>query len=235
MVSSAAIHDNFILAALPGPFLARLVPLLEPISLPVRMVLHRSHGRIDHVYFPLSGIASSVAGTEDNRIEVGITGREGMTGLSVVLGMETSPQECFIQVAGEGVRLAADELVRAFDTDADVRKPILLYVSEFMLQIAHTALANGRYTVEERLARWLLLCQDRLDSDVVPLTHEFLSIMLGVRRPGVTIAVQNLESNRLIRAKRGGITVLDRTGLEEVAGDAYGVSEAEYASAMGQA
>ena len=104
-----------------------------------------------------------------------------------------------------------------------------------MVQTAETAYANAGFTMEARLARWILMTDDRLAREDLPLTHDFLSIMLGVRRPGVTIAVQNLESNRLIRAKRGGITVLDRTGLQEVAGDAYGLSEAEYASAMGQA
>ena len=197
---------------------------MEPVPLPVRTVLYKPHGRIDWVFFPLSGIASSVGGAPDNRIEVGITGREGMTGLSVVLGVETSPQDCFIQIAGDGLKIAAAELVEAFESEAAVRKPILLYANEFMLQIAHTAVANGRYKVEERLARWLLLCQDRLDSDIVPLTHEFLSVMLGVRRPGVTIALNTLAAANIISNDRARITIVDRSKLEDIAGEAYAPS-----------
>jgi CRP-like cAMP-binding protein len=191
-----------------------------PLSLPAKTVLYKRHGRIDFVFFPLSGLISSVAGASE-RIEVGLIGREGMTGLSAVLGVDTSPHECFVQISGEAIRISAPELMQAFEAEADLRKHILLYAREFMLQIAGTALANGKYTIEERLARWLLLCRDRLDGDEIPLTHDFISLLMGVTRPGVTIALNTLERANLVRSARGRITILDRAKLEEIAGEAY--------------
>lgn len=218
---SLSTHKNSILAAFPEAELTRLRPHLVPVPLPVRQVLHKPEGRIEFVYFPMSGIASSVAGEPESRIEVGLIGRDGMTGLSAVLGVDRSPHECFMQIAGDALRVPATELMQAFDAEPGVRKPILLYAAKFMHQIAQTALANGRHTIEERLARWLLMCQDRLDGDEIRLTHEFLSKMLGVTRPGVTIALNTLEAATVIRTHRGSITVLDRATLEEIAGAAY--------------
>ena len=190
---------------------------------------------IQHVTFPEHGIISILADTSEGRIEVGLLGPEGMAGLPVVLGIERSPHGYMVQAAGEALRIPAQDLRAALRQSPSLQAGLLRYAHALMVQTAETAYANAGFTIEARLARWILMTDDRLAREDLPLTHDFLSIMLGVRRPGVTIAVQNLESNRLIRAKRGGITVLDRTGLEEVAGDAYGASESEYASAMGQA
>src|SRR3954451_2014775 len=129
----------------------------------------------------------------------------------------------------------AQNLRTAMQRSPALHARLLRYAHARMVQTAQTAYANAGFTIEARLARWILMTDDRLEGDELPLTHDFLSMMLGVRRPGVTIAVQTLEGHKLIRAKRGGITVLDRVRLEEVADSAYGVSEAEYASVMGQA
>jgi CRP-like cAMP-binding protein len=155
-------------------------------------------------------------------------GREGMTGMSVILASEHSPNETFIQSAGEGWRIAADDLMAAMEKSTGLRTVFLRHVHAVMTQMAFTALSNGSYKIEERLARWLLMAQDRSDGPVVFLTHEFLSVMLGVRRPGVTAALGDLERLGVIAAQRGSVTVLNRGGLEDAANGGYGAPEAEY-------
>ena len=212
---------NRLLARLPETGLDRLRGHLEPVAMPVPKVLEAANEPITHVYFPSSAITSVVAGAGEERIEVGLIGRDGMTGVNVVLGADTTPHECFVQIGGDGYRIAVAELRSALEAEPGVRKHFLLYARSYMLQTAQTALANGRCTIEERLARWLLMSHDRLDGDDVRLTHEFLSLMLGVRRPGVTLALQSLEAADLIRNTRGCITIRDRAKLEEIAGRAY--------------
>jgi CRP-like cAMP-binding protein len=150
--------------------------------------------RVDHVYFPESGMASVVANGQQ-AIEIGIIGREGMTGPSVVMGnTDRVPHETYMQIAGHGQRIRADRLREAITTSSSLHQTLLAYVFSFMTQTTQTALANGRSKIEERLARWLLMARDRMDSDELPLTHEFLAIMLGVRRSGVTVALQELSA-----------------------------------------
>ena len=176
---------------------------------------------IRHIVFPLSGIVSLIAHEGEYQLEVGIVGREGMTGAPLVLGVDKSPQESFVQVAGEGVRISVAAFKRALAQRPTLRAPLLLYVHALLQQTAQTALANGRCTIEERLARWLLMVQDRVGGNDVPLTHEFLAIMLGVRRPGISVALQELERAGTIRNVRGLITIRDRHKLEDLAGGAY--------------
>jgi CRP-like cAMP-binding protein len=195
---------------------------LQDVDLPVRKILERAHRRIDSVYFPDSGFASVVAdGAGTSPIEVGIIGREGMTGLAVLLGSDLPKNETYIQVAGKGRRLKASVLRKAIDGHASLHRSMLHCVHDFLDQAAMTALANGRSTIEERLARWLLLADDRIDEPEIPLTHEFLALMLGVRRPGVTVAAQLLERDGFISRKRGSIVIRDRSGLEKLAGATY--------------
>jgi CRP-like cAMP-binding protein len=220
-LTSASTSQNQLLAALPEHCLSRLQPYLEPFSLPVREVLERPDEPISHVVFPLCGVSSIVAGTADDRVEVGMIGRDGMVGISVLHGVTASPYECFVQIAGHGLRMSTDRLEQALDEDRDLHRHLLHYAHSFMVQLSQTALANGRYTIDERLARWLVMSQDRLDGQDVPLTHEFLSLMLGVRRPGVTDALHRLEGAQLIRNSRGCVTILDRLRLIEIAGIAY--------------
>jgi CRP-like cAMP-binding protein len=195
---------------------------LEAVDLPVRKILERPRRRIDRVYFPESGFASVVAnGAGKKPIEVGIIGREGMTGLAVLLGTQPPQNETYMQVAGKGQRLKASVLRGALDQSASLHRSLLRYVNYFLGQSALTALANGRSTIEERLARWLLMADDRVDEDELPLTHEFLAMMLGVTRPGVTVAVQLLEHKGLIARKRSSIVILDRDALKKLSGTTY--------------
>jgi CRP-like cAMP-binding protein len=212
-----------------------LQPDLEPVALELRQWLIEAGEPIQQVYFPEHGIVSILADTSQGRIEVGLIGPEGMAGLPVVLGIERSPHGYMVQAAGEALRIPAQDLRTALRQSSSLQAGFLRYAYALMVQTAQTAYANAGFTIEARLARWILMTDDRLEGDELPLTHDFLSMMLGVHRPGVTLAVQSLEGNRMIRAARGRLTVLDRSGLEAVAGTAYGVPEAEYAMVMGQA
>jgi CRP-like cAMP-binding protein len=215
--------------------LALLSPRLERVQLAVKDRLELPSQPIENAYFFESGLSSVVAiGKGDKRIEVGITGREGMTALMVVHGNDQSPYETFVQIAGEAMRLSADDLRDAMATSPTLRNVLLHYAQAFLIQTAHTAVANGHAKLEERLARWLLMAHDRIDGDELPLRHEFLSLMLGVRRAGVTVALHELEGQGLIRANRARILVVDRQGLEQVAEGIYGVPEAEYERLMAQ-
>ena len=156
-----------------------------------------------------------------------------MVGVPVALGVRTTPFEFFVQHAGEGLRMPTHHLEEVMDERPSLHRRLLRYAQALNVQTSGTAFANAEHTVETRLARWLLMCHDRVDGDALSTTHEFLSLMLGVRRAGVTLALQALEGRRLISTKRGQVTVLDRAKLEEVAGDSYGVPEAEYARLIG--
>ena len=225
---------NRLLATLSPVDFSLLEPQLERVPLPVGVRLLEPNSPIEHVYFLEQGIASVVANTpQGRRIEAGIIGREGLTGIPALLGTDRTPHECFIQTAGEGVRIWADDLRRALAGSASLHQHLLQFVQAFMIQMGQTALSNGCHTLEQRLARWLLMCHDRVDGGDLSTTHEFLSLMLGVRRAGVTVALQVLEDRGLIATKRAQITVLDRAKLEAVAGDSYGVPEAEYARLFG--
>jgi len=198
-----------------------LEPHLEAIDLPVRKQLETRKRRIDQVYFMEAGFASVVAGSGERSIEVGIIGREGMTGLAVVLGHDRAQHATYIQVAGKGLRIGAAKLREANERSTTLHRAMLRYANAFLLQTTTTALANGRSKIEERLARWLLMADDRIDADELPLTHEFLSIMLGTHRPGVTIALQALETKGLINTRRGSITILNRKALERNSNGTY--------------
>jgi CRP-like cAMP-binding protein len=212
--------SNHILSRLSRADYRLLEPHLEAIDLPVRRQLEERNKRVEHVYFPESGFASVVANGERN-IEVGIIGREGMSGLSVVLGSDDRPaNETFIQSAGNGQRIAAGELRKAIGASVSLHQVMLRYAHTFLVQTSQTALANGRSKIEERLARWLLMAADRVEGELA-LTHEFLAIMLGVRRSGVTTALQELERTALIAHRRGFVTILDRKGLEEQSNGTY--------------
>jgi CRP-like cAMP-binding protein len=225
---------NRLLRTLSGDDLALLKPHLEFMSLERGDVLIQPNQPIAHVFFPEGSIGSVVANTpEGRRIEVGIFGREGMSGTAVLLGTDRTPHETFIQVPGSALRIGTADLRRVIRESPSLHEHLLRYVQAFQVQVSQTALSHGSYTIEERLARWLLMCHDRLDGDDLPLIHEFLSLMLGVQRSGVTAALQSLEAGGMIRAQRGLITITDRAKLEEVAGGSYGISEAEHRRLIG--
>lgn len=215
-------QSNLILSRLTEADFRLIEADLEEVDLPVRKVLERPRRRIDSVYFPESGFASVVAtGDGKKPIEVGIVGREGMTGLAVLLGNDRPKNETYMQVAGKGQRLKASILHEALKQRASLHRSLLRYVNSFLDQAAMTALANGRSTIEERLARWLLMADDRIEEAELPLTHEFLAMMLGVTRPGVTVAVQSLERKDLIARKRSSIVILSRKALVTLSNGTY--------------
>jgi CRP-like cAMP-binding protein len=211
-----------------------LQPNLESLALEVRQVLEKPNRRIDDVYFIDSGFASVVAvQAKETTVEVGLIGREGMTGLAIVLGNDRSPQSTYIQAAGRGQHIDAIELRKAMNGSPSLQGLLLKYVQAFMVQTTQTAISNARGKLNERLARWILMADDRIDEDRLPLTHEFLSLMLGVRRAGVTEALHALERQRLIRSSRGEIIVRNRKGTERRAGGSYGIPEAEFRRLIG--
>jgi CRP-like cAMP-binding protein len=214
--------------------LALLMPHLRPMTMMLLKEMERPNRRIESVYFMETGIASVVAVQSDKtQVEVGLIGREGMSGTAVVLGSDQSPHSTYIQVAGGGQRIAANELRKAMDASVSLRALLLKFVQAFTVQTAHTAIANARAHIDQRLARWILMAHDRIGGNMLPLKHEFLALMLGVRRAGVTEAIQSLKRQKLIDSGRNQIVVCNRKGIERVAQESYGVPEKEYRRLIG--
>jgi CRP-like cAMP-binding protein len=225
---------NQLLAAMSAADLALLRPHLKLVAMPLLKDMERANRRIDTVYFMEAGIASVVAEQADEmKIEVGLIGAEGMSGTAVVLGGDQSPHSTYIQAVGEAQQMAAKELRKAMDASESLRNLLLKFVQVFMIQTAHTAIANARAKIDQRLARWILMAHDRTHDDTLALTHEFLALMLGVRRAGVTEALHSLKRLKLIDTARNQILVLNRKGIERVAGNSYGVPEKEYRRLIG--
>lgn len=225
---------NRLLRALPPADYERVRPHLHPVEVRRGDVVIRSREIFRHAYFPEGGLSSVLfPQVEGRRLEVGLSGREGMVSHALALGGDRTPLETLVQVGGTWLRIEADVLRRLTTELPALRDVLLRYVQFFLLTVSQTAVSNGAYRIEERLARWLLISHDRLAGDDLALTHEFLSLMLGTHRPGVTIALHILEGAGMIRAKRGLITVLDRGKLREAAGDSYGTAEAEYERLIG--
>ena len=188
----------------------------------------RANQPIEHLYFPIEGIGSVVAGADGRQLEIGIFGRDGMSGTAFAHGVSQSPYDTYMQVPGAAWRVPADSVREAAAHDPELQQTLLRYAYAFSVQTAETAFVNALFTLEQRLARWLLMCHDRLNGDEIGVTHELLSIMLGVRRPAVTLAVQALEGAGMVRATRARLEIRDREKLIAVAGAAYGTSSAEY-------
>lgn len=225
---------NRLLHALVPEDLALLRPHLEPLPARRGDVLIRSGEPFRYAYFPEGGLCSVLSHPGGGRqLEMGAFGYDGIVSPALVLGADSTPHEVVIQVGGPLLRIEADALRQAMRRSPALHGVLLRFVQAFVLAVSQTALSNGLSKTEDRLARWLLTAHDRLDGDELPLTHEFLSIMLGVHRPGVTVALHALEEARMIRARRGAITVLDRGKLQEAAGESYGVAEAEYERLIG--
>jgi CRP-like cAMP-binding protein len=228
-VHARSTAGNQLLASLASDDLALLKPDLEHVELPLRRQLELRGRAIEYIYFLDSGLASMVvsAGANHN-IEVGIIGKEGMTGLPILLGIERPVHETFIQTGGDGWRIPAEKLNAAMERSPRLHRSLLRYIHTLVAQMAFTSLANGRYKTEERLARWLLMAEDRANGDAIHLTHEFLALMLGARRAGVTNALAVFQARGILDVTRGCITIRNRRALEEAANGSYGVPEAEY-------
>jgi len=225
---------NRLLGALSVDELQVVVQQMQAIDLPRGFNLSHANVEPAFCYFLESGIGSIVAKSPDgNQAEVGLFGFDGMTPTTLVLDSGPPSHSIFMQVPGDGYRITTERLAQIIGELPSLRRILLRYALTLSLQTAGTALSNAVHTVDEGLARWILMCDDRTDGNSIALTHEFLAIMLAVRRASVTTALHVLEGNRLIEARRGVIMVRDRDALEEFTGDAYGYPEAEYRRLIG--
>jgi CRP-like cAMP-binding protein len=220
---------NHILAHLPSAEFSQIAPKLEHVNFQLGEVLYESGEKQDFAYFPTSSIVSLLYIMENgSTAEIGIVGNDGIIGLAIFLGGETTTNRAVVQSAGEGFRIRASDLKAAFATSGKLRDRLLRYTQALLTQISLTAVCNRLHSVEEQLCRWLLLSHDRLDSNDLVMTHDLISNMLGVRREGITLAAQKLAKRKLIKNVRGTITVIDRKGLEVAACECYAVVNEEY-------
>lgn len=218
---------NQLLAGLPDPDLARLRPHMTRRRLIAGETIYRPGDRLERVYFPESGLISVTTESRAGSAEVGVVGREGLIGGSFALGIGSTRFGVCVQIEGEAIVVGADAIRSLLDESAEFRNRLLRFNYVFHVQVAYTASANAGLTIERRLARWILMCADRV-GDEIRITHEFLAQMLNVRRAGVTNALHILEGIGAIRSSRGQITIRNRATLLEQVDDAYGVPEAEY-------
>ncbi len=221
--------QNHLLAALPHDEFERLLPHLEPVPMPLGEALYESGGQLHHVYFPTTSIVSLLYVMEDGAsAEIAVVGNEGILGISLFMGGETTPSRAVVQSDGYGYRLKSDLLKREFNRAGPVMHLLLRYTQALITQMAQTAVCNRHHSVEQQLCRWLLLSLDRLPGLELAMTQELIANMLGVRREGVTESAGNLQREGLIRYSRGRITVLDRAGLEKSVCECYGVVKKEF-------
>jgi CRP-like cAMP-binding protein len=215
---------NHILATLPGRELSQLLARLEPFHLDHSAVLYEIGDRVDYVYFPNSGMISLVSHTEGGAtLEVGITGYEGVAGLSVFFGVEASQYRLLVQGEGDSFRIKAEQFKAECDRGSFLQASLRRYTHAVLTQVTQAAVCNRFHDVEARLCRWLLQSQDCMRSNELDLTQDFLALMLGVHRPAVTIAAGIVQNAGLINYSRGHITILDRNRLEEASCECYGV------------
>jgi CRP-like cAMP-binding protein len=227
-------RKNRLLAALPAEEYERLVPHLELVSLPVNQVLYEVGEPIEYVYFPHQAIVSLISIMEDgSTVEAGMVGNDGMVGLPVILGGNKTSNQAFVQVAGNGMRMKAELLKSEFNRGGALQNLLLRYTQALLTQVSQGVACNRLHTIEERLARWLLTVQDRLESDQFPLTQEFIAQMLGTRRSGVTVAAGTLSKAGTIRYSRGKITILNQEDLEATSCECYRIIKAEFNRLLG--
>jgi CRP-like cAMP-binding protein len=222
-------RQNYLLAAMPAAEFQRLSPHLELVDLSLGEALYEPGGRLDHVYFPTTSIISLLYVLENGAsAEIAVVGNEGILGISLFMGGETTPSRAVVQSAGLGYRLRAPLLKEEFNRAGPVLRLLLRYTQALITQMTQTAVCNRHHSIEQQLCRWLLLSLDRLSSSSLTMTQELIANMLGVRREGVTVAARNLQRAGLIRYSRGRIDVLDRPGLEKTVCECYAVVKTEF-------
>ncbi|PSJ47912.1 Crp/Fnr family transcriptional regulator [Zobellella endophytica] len=220
--------QNHLLAALPPEVKQRLFPLLELVSLPLGKVLYESGGQLRYVYFPIDAIVSLLYVMQDGAsAEISVVGNEGIIGIAVFMGGESTPSRAIVQSAGHAYRLPSARLKEEFNRDATMRLLMLRYTQALITQMAQTAVCNRHHSVDQQLCRWLLLSLDRLPDNRLTMTQELIANMLGVRREGVTLAAGKLQQLGVIQYQRGHITVLDRAKLERLSCECYAVVKKE--------
>ena len=232
--SAAEARNNHLLSALPAHEFERVLTHLTLVSLPLGKVLYESGDTLDYVYFPTTAIVSLLYIMENGATaEIGVVGNDGILGIALFMGGDTTPNRAIIQSAGEGLKMSAKDLKAEFTLGGSFHNLLLRYTQALITQISQTAVCNRLHSVEQQLCRWLLLSHDRLNSDRLVMTHDLISNMLGVRREGVTLAAQKLAARNLIRNVRGTMTVLDRAGLESAVCECYRVVDDEYQRLLG--
>jgi CRP-like cAMP-binding protein len=228
-IATAPPRQNRLLAALPDAEWQRWLPQLEPVELPLGQVLSESGSTQSHVYFPTTAIVSLLYVMENGAsAEIAVVGNEGIVGISLFMGGESTPGRAVVQSAGQAYRLAAQAIKDEFNRSGPVMHLLLRYTQALITQMSQTAVCNRHHTLDQQLCRWLLLSLDRLRGNELVMTQELIANMLGVRREGVTEGALKLQQAGLIRYARGHITVLDRPGLEKRACECYGVVRTEY-------
>jgi CRP-like cAMP-binding protein len=226
--------ENQLLAALPTEDYQRLSSHLEPVELQHSQILYEAGGSMDYVYFPSNSMVSLISQLSDgSSVEIGIVGYEGMVGVSVVLGVDKSPHETMVQVPDGAVRMKTSVLREEFKRGGALQASLLRYIQMLLLQTSQIAACNRLHTIGERLARWLLMSQDRCRCDELPFTQEFLAIMLGTRRAGVTEAALILQAEEYISYRRGHVKILDRAGLEDFTCECYRIVKDEFDRLVG--
>ena len=226
---------NYLLAALPDTELKRVTRHLELVSFPLGKVLYESGDHLDYVYFPTTAIVSLLYEMENGTTaEIGVVGNDGVLGIALFMGGETTPNRAIIQSAGEAYRMDAKSLKEEFTLGGVFHNLLLRYTQALITQISQTAVCNRLHPIEQQLARWLLLSHDRLNCDKLVMTHDLISNMLGVRREGVTIAAKKLAKQGLIKNDRGTIYIVDRFGLEDSVCECYEVVNNEYNRLLGR-
>ena len=220
---------NRLLASLPPADYKRLLPRLKAVQVESDQVLHKAHAPFEFAFFPTRSVASFLRIMEGgSAIEVGTVGNEGMVGVGGVLGAPTSPHQVIAQVAGEALRIETKALTAEVDRSSSFRRLMVNYQAAFHAQVSQSVACNGLHPIEKRCCRWLLMTHDRVGAEVMPLTHEYLGYMLGVRRASITDVLLSLRGRDLIQYTRGSITVLDRKGLETAACECYKAVNDEY-------
>jgi CRP-like cAMP-binding protein len=229
MLDSAEQRNNFLLAALPDPEWRRWQQLLEKVEMPLGEVLYESGATLTHVYFPTTSIVSLLYVMENGAsAEIAVVGNEGLVGVALFMGGESTPSRAVVQSAGHGFRLKAQWMKDEFNRAGPVLHLLLRYTQALITQMSQTAVCNRHHSLDQQLCRWLLLSLDRLRGDELVMTQELISNMLGVRREGVTESANKLQQAGLISYARGRITVLDRAGLEKRTCECYAVVKREY-------
>lgn len=229
MAAASDPRQNRLLAALPDAEWVRWAPHLEPVDMPLGKVLYESGSRLSHVYFPTTSIVSLLYVMEDGAsAEIAVVGNDGIVGISLFMGGQSTTSRALVQSAGLGFRLKADLMLQEFNRAGPALHLLLRYTQALITQMSQTAVCNRHHSLDQQLCRWLLLSLDRLHSRELVMTQELIANMLGVRREGVTEAAGNLQQAGLIRYQRGHITVLDRAGLEKRTCECYAVVKKEY-------
>ena len=222
-------RHNHLLAALPAADYERLLPDLELVPLPLGWAVYEAGGKLGYVYFPTNSIVSLLYVMEDGAsAEIAVTGHDGLVGIALFMGGETTPSRAVVQSAGYGYRLKAPVLMREFEQGGALQHLALRYTQALITQMAQTAVCNRHHSVEQQLCRWLLLSLDRLPSNELNMTQELIANMLGVRREGVTEAAGHLQAAGLIHYSRGHIAIIDRPKMEERVCECYAVVKREY-------